>query len=81
MSDSIDKPPYFNGAHYSHWKNRMMIFLQSIDYKIWDIIEDEPNVPMKRVGEVIDPKEKSPLPQLHELPKDDFLASPLPQLH
>ncbi|KAK8534673.1 hypothetical protein V6N12_057317 [Hibiscus sabdariffa] len=51
MSQSIDKPSYFNDAHYSHWKNRMMIFLQSIDYMLWDIIEDGPTIPMKRVGE------------------------------
>ncbi|KAL4303665.1 hypothetical protein GQ457_10G011860 [Hibiscus cannabinus] len=58
MSQSIDKPPYFNGAHYSHWKNMMMIFLQSIEYKLWDIIEDGPSIPMKRVGEIHLPKER-----------------------
>ncbi|KAL4333549.1 hypothetical protein GQ457_07G010950 [Hibiscus cannabinus] len=34
MSQSINKPPYFNGAHYSHWKNMMMILLQSVDYML-----------------------------------------------
>ncbi|KAL4273142.1 hypothetical protein GQ457_13G013440 [Hibiscus cannabinus] len=58
MSQSIDKPPYFNGAHYSHWKNRMMIFVQSVDYLLWDIIEDGPIIPMKRVGELQLPKER-----------------------
>ncbi|KAL4325946.1 hypothetical protein GQ457_11G032210 [Hibiscus cannabinus] len=58
MSQSIDKPPYFNGAHYSHWKNRMMIFVQSVDYLLWDIIEDGPTIPMKRVGELQIPKER-----------------------
>ncbi|KAL4285514.1 hypothetical protein GQ457_16G024580 [Hibiscus cannabinus] len=58
MSQSIDKPPYFNGAHYSHWKNRMMIFVQSIDYLLWDVIEDGPTIPMKRVGESQVPKER-----------------------
>ncbi|KAL4340508.1 hypothetical protein GQ457_08G035970 [Hibiscus cannabinus] len=57
MSQSIDKPPYFNGAHYSHWKNRMMIFLQSVDYMLWDVIEDGTTIPMKRVGELHVPKE------------------------
>ncbi|KAL4281389.1 hypothetical protein GQ457_03G010150 [Hibiscus cannabinus] len=57
MSQSIGKPPYFNGAHYSHWKNRMMIFLQSVDYMLWDVIEDGPTIPMKRVGELQVPKE------------------------
>ncbi|KAL4378076.1 hypothetical protein GQ457_02G024730 [Hibiscus cannabinus] len=58
MSQSIDKPPYFNGAHYSHWKNRMIIFVQSVDYLLWDIIEDGPTIPMKRVGELQIPKER-----------------------
>ncbi|KAK8582335.1 hypothetical protein V6N13_032089 [Hibiscus sabdariffa] len=58
MSKSIDKPPYFNGAHYSHWKNRMMIFLQSVDYLLWDVIEDGPTIPMKRVRELQVPKER-----------------------
>ncbi|KAL4311833.1 hypothetical protein GQ457_01G015740 [Hibiscus cannabinus] len=53
-----NKPPYFNGAHYSHWKNRMMIFLQSVDYMLWDVIEDGPTIPMKRVGELRVPKER-----------------------
>ncbi|KAL4379441.1 hypothetical protein GQ457_02G027880 [Hibiscus cannabinus] len=57
-TQSIKKPPYFDGAHYSHWKNMMMIFLQSIDYKLWDIIEDGPTIPMKRVGEILVPKER-----------------------
>ncbi|KAK9030834.1 hypothetical protein V6N11_032244 [Hibiscus sabdariffa] len=58
MSQSIDKPPYFNGAHYSHWKNMMMIFVQSVDYLLWDVIEDGPTIPMKRVGESQVPKER-----------------------
>ncbi|KAL4298282.1 hypothetical protein GQ457_12G012140 [Hibiscus cannabinus] len=55
---SIDKPPYFNGSHYSHWKNRMMIFMQSIDYNLWDIIKHWPTIPMKKVGETQVPKER-----------------------
>ncbi|KAL4367178.1 hypothetical protein GQ457_05G025990 [Hibiscus cannabinus] len=58
MSQSIDKPPYFNGVHYSHWKNRMMIFVQSIDYLLWDVIEDGSTIPMKRIGELQVPKER-----------------------
>ncbi|KAL4309610.1 hypothetical protein GQ457_01G030380 [Hibiscus cannabinus] len=57
MSQSIDKPPYFNGAHYSHWKNIMMVFMQSVDYILWDIIEDMSSIPMKRVREIQVPKE------------------------
>ncbi|KAL4332798.1 hypothetical protein GQ457_07G012180 [Hibiscus cannabinus] len=58
MSQSIDKPLYFNGAHYSHWNNRMVIFMQSIDYNLWDIVKDESSIPMKRVGEIQVSKER-----------------------
>ncbi|KAL4324324.1 hypothetical protein GQ457_11G019910 [Hibiscus cannabinus] len=36
---SISKPPFFNGANYPYWKNRMMLFIQSTDYLIWDVGE------------------------------------------
>ncbi|KAK8507805.1 hypothetical protein V6N12_074370 [Hibiscus sabdariffa] len=36
----------------------MMIFLQSIDYKLWEIIKDGPTIPSKRVGEILIPKER-----------------------
>ncbi|KAL4369632.1 hypothetical protein GQ457_05G026970 [Hibiscus cannabinus] len=58
MSQSIDKPPYFNGAHYSHWKNMIIIFLQYVDYMLWDVIEDRPTIPMKRVGKLQVPNER-----------------------
>ncbi|KAL4313229.1 hypothetical protein GQ457_01G021870 [Hibiscus cannabinus] len=47
MAQSIDKPPYFNGANYSYWKNRMMFFMKSLDYHLWDIILDGPFVPQR----------------------------------
>ncbi|GMI93345.1 hypothetical protein HRI_003003800 [Hibiscus trionum] len=45
MAQSIDKPPFFNGDHYAHWKTKMKFFLKSRDYKLWDIVEDGPFVP------------------------------------
>ncbi|KAL4284161.1 hypothetical protein GQ457_16G016240 [Hibiscus cannabinus] len=38
---SISKPPFFNGANYPYLKNRMMLFIQSTDYTIWDVVLDE----------------------------------------
>ncbi|XP_043725710.1 uncharacterized protein LOC122672276 [Telopea speciosissima] len=35
---SITRPPRFNGLNYNHWKVRMKIFLQSLDYDIWKSI-------------------------------------------
>ncbi|KAL4313463.1 hypothetical protein GQ457_01G012500 [Hibiscus cannabinus] len=40
---SISKPPFFNGANYPYWKNRMMLFIQSTDYTIWDVQRHEWN--------------------------------------
>ncbi|KAK8292027.1 hypothetical protein V6Z12_D06G095400 [Gossypium hirsutum] len=40
-SQSINRPPYFNGANYSHWKNRMTLFIKANGYAVWDIIMDD----------------------------------------
>ncbi|XP_072080926.1 uncharacterized protein [Arachis hypogaea] len=50
-----NRPPYFNGSNYSYWKERMRIFVQSIDYNIWKIILNGPDVPTKQNadGEVV----------------------------
>ncbi|XP_072084353.1 uncharacterized protein [Arachis hypogaea] len=52
---SNNRPPYFNGSNYSYWKERMRIFMQSIDYNIWKIILNELDVPTKKNfdGEVV----------------------------
>ncbi|GAV67889.1 DUF4219 domain-containing protein/UBN2 domain-containing protein [Cephalotus follicularis] len=47
-SQNISKPPFFDGNNYSHWKARMTIFIQSLDYNLWDLIVDGPNLPTSR---------------------------------
>ncbi|GAV58732.1 DUF4219 domain-containing protein/UBN2 domain-containing protein [Cephalotus follicularis] len=47
-SQNISKPPYFDGNNYSHWKAKMTIFIQSLDYNLWDLIVDGPNLPTIR---------------------------------
>ena len=37
---SMTKPPMFNGSNYVCWKERMIIFLQSLDIKLWFIVND-----------------------------------------
>ncbi|XP_077219750.1 uncharacterized protein LOC143853940 [Tasmannia lanceolata] len=37
---SVSRPPYFNGSNYGYWKTRMSFFLQSLDYEMWELIED-----------------------------------------
>ena len=46
---SISRPPYFDGTNYTYWKERMKIFIQSIDYKLWLVIKNGPTVPKKMV--------------------------------
>ncbi|GAV61874.1 zf-CCHC domain-containing protein/DUF4219 domain-containing protein/UBN2 domain-containing protein [Cephalotus follicularis] len=54
-SQNISKPPFFDGNNYSHWKAKMTIFIQSLDYKLWDLIVDGPNLPTITLenGEVV----------------------------
>ncbi|GAV86660.1 zf-CCHC domain-containing protein/DUF4219 domain-containing protein/UBN2 domain-containing protein [Cephalotus follicularis] len=44
-SPNISKPPFFDGNNYGHWKAKMTIFIQSLDYNLWDLIVDGPNLP------------------------------------
>lgn len=37
---SISRPPFFTGSNYTYWKVRMQIFLQSLDFDLWDIVEN-----------------------------------------
>lgn len=34
------RPPLFNGTHYSYWKNRMRIFIESMEFDLWTIVEE-----------------------------------------
>ncbi|GAV58209.1 zf-CCHC domain-containing protein/DUF4219 domain-containing protein [Cephalotus follicularis] len=54
-SQNIPKPPYFDGNNYSHWMAKMTIFIQSLDYNLWDLIVDSPNLSTIRNenGEII----------------------------
>ncbi|XP_016184183.1 uncharacterized protein LOC107625950 isoform X2 [Arachis ipaensis] len=54
---SINRPPFFNGKYYNYWKERMKIFVQSMDYNIWKIIMNGPQTPTKiGVDGVVTPK-------------------------
>ena len=37
---SITRLPMFNGLDYTYWKTRMRIFLISMDFKLWTIVEN-----------------------------------------
>ena len=36
---SLIIPPLFDGTNYAYWKVRMRAFLQSLDEKVWQVIE------------------------------------------
>ncbi|KAH9680684.1 hypothetical protein KPL71_026646 [Citrus sinensis] len=52
---STIRPPFFDGNDYLYWKTRMRIYLQALDYEIWEIVCDGPFMPLTKneVGEDI----------------------------
>ncbi|VFR00960.1 unnamed protein product [Cuscuta campestris] len=50
--------PFFDGTNYSYWKERMRIFVQSNDFKIWLAIKNGDSFPMKKVGDTLIPKDE-----------------------
>ncbi|KAH9724999.1 hypothetical protein KPL70_007704 [Citrus sinensis] len=43
---STTRPPFFDGNDYAYWKTRMRIYLQALDYEIWEVVCDGPFMPM-----------------------------------
>ena len=35
---SINRPHFFDGLNYNYWKCRMIIYLKSINFELWDIV-------------------------------------------
>ncbi|KAH9752653.1 hypothetical protein KPL71_014780 [Citrus sinensis] len=52
---STIRPPFFDDNDYPYWKTRMRIYLQALDYEIWEIVCDGPFMPLTKneVGEDI----------------------------
>ncbi|KAH9649255.1 Integrase catalytic domain-containing protein [Citrus sinensis] len=46
---STTRPPFFDGNDYAYWKTRMKIYLQALDYEIWEVVCDGPFMPMFKV--------------------------------
>ena len=45
---STNRPPMFDGLNYNYWKCRMKIYLQSIVYELWNVVEtkyEKPTTP------------------------------------
>ncbi|KAH9672037.1 hypothetical protein KPL70_017569 [Citrus sinensis] len=47
---STIRPPFFDGNDYPYWKTRMRIYLQALDYEIWEIVCDGPFMPLTKNG-------------------------------
>ena len=56
---STNRPPSFNGTNYNYWKNRMRIYVQSVDYDLWRIIVNGPKTPTIKIEGVDTPKPES----------------------
>ena len=58
---STNRPHLFDGSNYQFWSNRMSIFMQAYEYEMWDVVLDDPYVPMKtKAGsEALEPKIRS----------------------
>ena len=41
-----NKPPFFARTDYPYWKTKMTWFSQSTDLDVWDVIEDDPTIPI-----------------------------------
>ena len=54
---SLNRPPLFEGEHFSFSKKRMEIFIQSIDTGAWNAIVKGPFIPTKEVNGELVPKE------------------------
>ncbi|VFQ94919.1 unnamed protein product [Cuscuta campestris] len=55
---STVRPPFFDGTNYSYWKERMRIFIQSNDFKIWHAIKNGDSLPIKKIGDTLIPKDE-----------------------
>ncbi|KAH9792467.1 hypothetical protein KPL71_004134 [Citrus sinensis] len=42
---STTRPPFFDGNDYAYWKTRIRIYLQALDYEIWEVVCDGPFMP------------------------------------
>ncbi len=57
---SNNRPRFFSVKNYAYWKERIRIFIQSIDYNIWKIVVSGPKIPTKTSADgVVTPKEEA----------------------
>ena len=54
---SLNRPPLFDGGHFSFWQKRMKIFIQSIGLSAWNAIVKGSFISTKVVNGELVPKE------------------------
>ena len=42
----LGKPPLFTGENYNYWKIRMTIFLKSLGYPVWIMVDMKYTLPL-----------------------------------
>ena len=43
---SLGKSPYFDGTNYAFWTIRMRLYLQSLGYDVWEIVNNGYETPV-----------------------------------
>ena len=49
---ATNRPPLFGEHNFSHWKDKMTLYLQATDYAMWIIITKGPKIPTKLVDNI-----------------------------
>ena len=55
---ATNRPPLFNGNNYSHWNDKITLYLQAADYAMWIIVTKGPKIPTILVVNISVPKTK-----------------------
>ena len=53
---STNRPPLFSGSNYPYWKARMKIYIQAVNYHLWRVIVNGPQIPLIKVNGIDIPK-------------------------
>ena len=56
---STNRPSMFIGVNFLHWKARIKIYIQIVDYHLWNVIYKEPQILIIRVDgiDILKPEE------------------------
>ncbi|MFV0960615.1 hypothetical protein QML37_29340 [Klebsiella pneumoniae] len=57
--NSAVRPPLFDGTDYAYWKVRMSIFLQSMDWEVWNIVGEKYEAPSSNFSQWTNEEKKN----------------------